>query len=193
MYLAEGKEFYKGIHFIPGLKLFTAYGVADQDAELRGFLKDNVNIHEDDAWFICGEIDVRWYIPSKSRDNGNTIQQEIDIVLARYLGYLQKLNADWPILAVTSIIPPPVNVAPHLEDIGVNLSLETRVSLTKEFNRRLGLAAIKAGIRYLDIYSLLSREDGAHKPELVSADGLHYNFIGDKVVDRFNLGAGYGF
>jgi hypothetical protein len=146
-----------GVH-IHHIKAKTMYGLCKETAingkpfDVREFGVEKGDI----TLYVFGEIDVRTHL-GRIRDTQKIPQEKLLDDLVKNFLELVKTNAtlSGAKVILSSVVPPSdLTVNPNYPYYG---TLEDRVQLQKELNRRLSLA----GYPYLDYAHLYSKSDGS--------------------------------
>lgn len=123
---------------------------------------------------VLGEIDTRIHIFNQyeKRDRAHTLDELIGNTIDRYgAAVLELAQAGYRIVLHS------VPAAPYQENIyGVDhyADDETRSWIVREYNRQLSRWCAVNGVEYLDMYSVVSDEQGFIRRELTT-DGTHLN------------------
>lgn len=115
----------------------------------------------DVAIFVFGEIDVRCHI-GKQRDlSHRSLEEIIDTLVMRYLETIKlnrQLYQDLTCIVYSIVPPTDLNFNPEFPFYG---SLEERVIITKQMNKRLSDWCHFYNISFLDIYDDYANDDGS--------------------------------
>ena len=130
--------------------------------------------NEETAVFVFGEIDVRCHI-GKQRDlNNRNLDEVIDTLAKKYIetivinkNMFEKIN-----IFIVSITPP-TNQSPN-PDYPIYGSLQDRINITQKLNLKLKELSALNQIYFLDIYQLLSNNNGSLNPPM-SDGSVHMN------------------
>jgi hypothetical protein len=74
---------------------------------------------------------------------------------------------------------------------GNGITLEDRIYMTEELNKRLQAKCLALGIGFVDLYPyLVDPETKCIRIEITKDRGMHCYYIGDLVIDWFHLDNG---
>jgi len=180
--------------------VYTAYDIESHDEFIREHLASIGLQEHDEMWFMFGEIDVRFHLFYHHQKLQVPLDEMIDTVVTKYITYVKKLRDELGYdIHVVSIVPPQPVPGPYPYDPtyqikdwirGNGNSLEHRIYITKELNRKYEIECEKNGIPFRNIYPyLVNPETECNIPEM-TRDGMHYNYLGDFLIELFNLDEG---
>jgi len=182
----------------------TAYSLQEQDAAIRELLSSLDFKPGDEMWFVFGEIDVRFQVYYQHQQLGIPLDQSIEDMTTRYTNYVKTLvDLGYPI-KIVSITPTQFKGVPDSNGLsqclhllnpmrGEGITLEHRIYMTEELNKRLWRKCFKLGIGFIDLYPYLVDPDtGCIRMDLTKDNGMHCYYIGDWVIENFDLGGNNG-
>lgn len=178
--------------------LSTAYNLIEHDSTVKEILASIPFNFNDEMWFVFGEIDIRFNVFYQHQELKITLEKSIELLAAKYTKYVRTLtDLGYPV-KIVSVIPTQRNPVPHRYDPLKNLSMlnpmrgngitiADRVYITECLNSKIRYKCSKLGIGFIDVYPLLVDTDGCIDPSKTFDNGMHGYYIGDLVIDRFNL------
>lgn len=175
-----------------------AYSLAKHDEVIMKELEATPFKDGDEMWFIFGEIDVRFHIFYWHQVLEITLDQSIENVVTKYIGYVIKLRQLEYNIQIVSVVPPQPNPSPFYNDPtleiknpvrGKGITVEDRVYMTETLNRRLKEECDNNEIPFRDVHPyLVDPVTRCNVPEM-TRDGMHYYYIGDLIKKDFFGGA----
>lgn len=111
--------------------------------------------------FTCGEIDVRCHIGKQRDQNGRTLDEIVDSLVAAYISLiLENRRRYLRLQCVVMGIIPPCNACfnPEFPFYG---SLADRVTITNVINAKLQRAALANDMLFISVHDLLALPDGS--------------------------------
>jgi hypothetical protein len=134
-----------------------AYNIEKRKNILDKILSDTQS--KDILMFMFGEVDCRYKIKSQMLKNNSTIEDEVNIVVTRYLDFICNYNMNYN----QKIIiwgPHPQHTAPTHEYIDC-FDSDERNKITKIFNQQLKSLAKKKNYLFISVFDIL-----VNNPEL---------------------------
>jgi hypothetical protein len=128
-----------------------AYNIEKRKNILDKILSDTQS--KDILMFMFGEVDCRYKIKSQMLKNNSTIEDEVNIVVTRYLDFISNYNMNYN----RKIIiwgPHPQHTAPTHEYIDC-FDSDERNQITKIFNEQLKILAKKKNFLFVSVFDIL--------------------------------------
>jgi hypothetical protein len=176
----------------------TAYNLSEHDSVIKGVLSSIEFKPGDEMWFVFGEIDVRFHVFYEHQERNILLDQSILNTSTRYINYVKTLtDLGYPI-SIVSIVPPQRCLVPHRYDPlhhltmlnpvrGKGITNADRIYMTETLNSQIKYKCSSLGIGFVDIYPFLVDHDGCIKADMTFDNGMHSYYIGDLVIDKYNL------
>lgn len=117
---------------------------------------------KDTAIFVFGEIDVRSHIGRQRDVKGRTLDEILDALVNNYIETVLRNRENYNQLQciVFAVIPPTHNKEKENPDFPFFGSIEDRVQITRELNKRLIQGCLNHGISVLNVYDLYCTKKG---------------------------------
>jgi hypothetical protein len=125
-------------------------------------LRNHDVLEKDVAVFVFGEIDVRSHIGRQRDEKGRTLDEILDALAKNYIGTVLRNRENYNQLQciVFAVIPPTHNKEEENPEFPFFGSIEDRVQITRELNKRLIQGCLNHGISVLNVYDLYCTEKG---------------------------------
>lgn len=152
----------------------TMYSIGKNGLDLRAYgLQDG-----DVVVFTFGEIDARCHVIKQRDEKGRAIDEILDSLVANYFDVINQNRKVLDVTFVVMEVMPPTNQSFNPE-VPIYGSIQDRVAVTCELNRRLKIACVENEVKFLEIYNICARQDGTLNPKM--SDGfvhihMNYNF-----------------
>jgi len=117
---------------------------------------------KDTAVFVFGEIDVRSHIGRQRDEKGRTLAEILDTLAENYIETILRNRENYNHLQciVFAVIPPTHNKREENPEFPFYGSIEDRIQITKELNKRLIRNCLNHNISVLNVYDLYCTEKG---------------------------------
>ena len=133
---------------------------------------DRVNWSRDCLVLVFGEIDCRQHVyrSIESQDPNGDVHSIVDSTIERYFSAVREINDASRKLMVCGV--PPAADGVDEKTTPVYGSLDKRQEITRLFNETLERESSKLGVGFLDVYSLVTDDNGATAGKF-RHDGVH--------------------